>query len=290
MKHLLGIVLFVLSINAYAEKVPAYFKTKPQSSDLTTTLNKVKSDIKNAGYSILGEYSPAENQNDKVIVFSNSELQSFSNNFNDRGALGAILRIGIKAKNSKTTVSIANPYYMFNAYWGKDASDSQKATMKKLSNKALSILGTDLQKFGGEMDEDDLAEYHYKMMMPYFTDPAELNDYNSFTEGTSIIEKNLKSGKNNTSLVYKLKIPGKNIIVYGIELKGKTGESNFLSKIGDDHISALPYEIILQNKEVTMLAGKYRLALYWPKLSMSQFMDIMNTPGDIEETLESICK
>ena len=50
----------------------------------------------------------------------------------------------------------------------------------------------------------------------------------------------------------------------------------------------MPYEIILQGKEVTMLAGKYRIALYWPELTMGTFMKIMSTPGDIEDAFSSV--
>lgn len=127
-------------------------------------------------------------------------------------------------------------------------------------------------------------------MMPYFSDPIELKDYSTFAEGKSKIEANLKSGKSNTSLVYKLEFTGKDIVVYGVALKGDKGESNFIPLIGEENIAAMPYEIILQGKEATMLHGKYRLALYWPKLSMGQFMKIMNTPGDIEDALEAVCE
>lgn len=36
----------------------------------------------------------------------------------------------------------------------------------------------------------------------------------------------------------------------------------------------MPYEIILQGKEVGMLHGKYRFALYWTELTMGTFMKI----------------
>jgi len=52
----------------------------------------------------------------------------------------------------------------------------------------------------------------------------------------------------------------------------------------------MPYEIILQGKTATMLHGRYRLALHWPELTMSTFMKIMSTPGEIEDTLEGLCK
>jgi hypothetical protein len=137
---------------------------------------------------------------------------------------------------------------------------------------------------------DKLAEYHYKIMMPYFTDPVTLGEYTSFEEGVRTIESNLKQKKGNTVKVYSLVYPEKKIAVFGVGLRDtEEGESHFLPKIGVDHAAAMPYEIILQNKKATMLHGKYRIALHWPDLSMGTFMKIMSTPGDIEDALEAVC-
>jgi len=38
-----------------------------------------------------------------------------------------------------------------------------------------------------------------------------------------------------------------------------------------------------------MLHGKYRIAIYWPEMTMGTFMKISSTPGDIEDMLEVIC-
>jgi hypothetical protein len=70
----------------------------------------------------------------------------------------------------------------------------------------------------------------------------------------------------------------------------KTGEGHFLPIIGEEHIAAMPYEIILQDKQATMLHGRFRIALHWPDLTMGTFMKIMSTPGDIESTLKALCQ
>ena len=92
-------------------------------------------------------------------------------------------------------------------------------------------------------------------------------------------------------MVYKLVFTSEKVAVFGIGLDDKEeGEASFLPTIGEAHAAALPYEIILQGKEVTMLHGKYRIALHWPELTMGTFMKIMSTPGDIEDTLEALCQ
>ena len=127
--------------------------------------------------------------------------------------------------------------------------------------------------------------------MPYFTDPVELNEYASFEEGLKTIEANLKAKKGNTIEVYKLVYPNKKVAVFGVGLQSaEKGEANFLHKIGESHAAALPYEIILQGNEATMLHGRYRIALHWPDLTMGTFMKIMSTPGDIKDALKAVCK
>jgi len=128
------------------------------------------------------------------------------------------------------------------------------------------------------------------MGMPYFTDPVDLNEMPSFENACKTIEKNLKAGKGNTARVYRLKFTKSQIAIYGVALKDKKdGESYFLPIIGEDHIAAMPYELIVIGKKVMMLHGKYRIAIFWPELSMGTFMKISSTPGDIEDVMEVIC-
>ena len=91
--------------------------------------------------------------------------------------------------------------------------------------------------------------------------------------------------------MYKLVYPEQKVAVFGVGLmSAEDGEAHFLPKIGEAHVAALPYEIILQGTEATMLHGKYRIALHWPDLTMGTFMKIMSTPKDIENALEAICE
>lgn len=95
---------------------------------------------------------------------------------------------------------------------------------------------------------------------------------------------------------YKL-IPYKNkhihekiqIAVFGIGLFDlKKGEQDFLPVIGENNLAAMPYDIILQGNKATMLHGKYRIALYWPELTMGTFMKIMSTPKNIKRFMEGV--
>jgi len=169
--------------------------------------------------------------------------------------------------------------------------NGQEDLLVMVSEKVKSIFkefGT-LENYGGEVKTKDLPGYHYMMMMPYYDDPDELKEFNSFEEGLEIIRKNLEKKKGNTYKVYEQVFLNKKIAVFGVALwDDETGEAHFLETVGEGHIANLPYEIILQDKTATMLAGKYRIALYWPELTMGTFMKIKSTPGEIEDTMEGL--
>jgi hypothetical protein len=249
--------------------------------------------LTNHSFTILGKYNPENKNNLQVIVFTSTDLKNTVVKVSDRGALGAAFKVGLVEKDGKITISYTNPNYFLRAYMQNNYV-TFKSVFQKFSadvKTALATLGNEFKPFGGAIAANKIKKYHYKIMMPYFTDPVELNEYSSFEEGLKIIETNLKNHKSNTVLVYKVIYPTEKVAVFGIGLQSKEdGESYFLPKIGEENIAAMPYEIILQGKTVTMLHGKYRLALSWPELTMGTFMKIMSTPGDIEDTLEAVCK
>jgi len=257
-------------------------------------LENLKADVVNVfadkSFELIGDYHPEGNDKFRVLCFSRKDLSEICLKSEDRGALAAVLRVGIAQKGNETTLSLLNPNYVFCAYLSNYESD--KPQLMQISSDAMDALvqlGGKLESFGGALSEKELKKYHYKMMMPYFSDPVELNTFSSFEEGLATIRKNLESEKGNTNLVYEQVFTDKKIAVFGIGLlDAEEGEGHFLPIIGEDQIAAMPYEIILQGKEVTMLHGKYRFALYWPELTMGTFMKIMSTPGDVEDFLEGL--
>ncbi|MCK5815123.1 MAG: hypothetical protein KAH07_04180 [Flavobacteriaceae bacterium] len=292
--YLVTVLLFFIGSNpTTAQELNPYIKIGESSNNIDQNSDKVKSALKENGFDIIGEYNVENNKNLKVIVYSRKDLQSTVLKVKDRGALAAALKVGLKSDGTKTTISYLNPEYLFNAYLGDDYVNHQTELRKveKDITTTLSQLGNENKGFGGSLSINDLRKYHYKMMMPYFSDPVELKEFSSFEEGVKTIEKNLASKKGNTKLVYQLKFNSKKIAVFGVALLDKEkGESHFLPIIDNSHLAAMPYEIILQGKTATILHGRYRLALHWPELSMGTFMKIMSTPGEIEDTLKDLCQ
>ncbi|MEZ5198540.1 MAG: hypothetical protein R2764_19795 [Bacteroidales bacterium] len=273
------------------EEIPPYFLIGKSDASMAETTQKVKSALESKNFSILGAYSPGRNPDLFVIAYTRKDLQKTTLKVQDRGALASVLKIGLVKKDGKINVSMLNPMYLFYAYL-MDETDTYSAELRSITGaikSALSSVGTEFTGFGGGEEPNDLKDYHYMMMMPYFTDPVELNEFESFEQGVSIIRKNLDAKKGNTVKVFEVVCENEKVAIFGIGLlDDEKGESYFLPLIGEDNIAAMPYEIILQGKEATLLHGKYRFALHWPELSMKQFMKISSTPGDVEDFLKSL--
>ena len=278
-------------INSNAQDLAPYIKVGTLTESLPTVVDNVIQTLTANNFEILGEYSPENNPDLHVIAFTRTDLKSTVSKVTDRGAMAAIFKVGLVKNGENVTVSYLNPMYIFNAYLRKETPNHTQVLEQVATDvkSALANIGDEFVGFGGSIPAEKLWKYHYKVFMPYFSDPVTLNTYTSFDEGIKIIEANLAKNKNATKLIYKLVLADKNTAVFGVALLDKEkGEAIFLPKIGEENIAAMPYEIILQGKTVTMLHGKYRLAVSWPELTMGTFMKIMSTPGDIEDMLKSI--
>ena len=295
MKHFLLSVLTLMlcQANLVAQELSPYIKVGESVTTMQEASEQVIQVLKDNNFTVLGSYNVSDKSTLKIVAFTRDDLKNTVIKVADRGALAATMKVGLVMKNDKVVISYTNPDYFLRAYLPINYN-TFKSTFVKFSTDvktALSAIGNEFKPFGGTIEADKLAKYHYKIMMPYFTDPVELNEFASFEEGLNIITKNLKSKKGNTKEVYRLVYNDAKVAVFGVGLQSKEdGESYFLPKIGEDHVAAMPYEIILQGTEATMLHGKYRLALHWPELTMGTFMKIMSTPGDIEDALEGVCE
>jgi len=295
MKTKSSILLLVFSLffinNIISQEIPAYVKVGTSSKSISELSTMIKDALVAKGFSYKGSYKPEGKSKFKVLAFTRRDLFITCLKAKDRGELAAILKVSLIQKGDKVEVSYLNPKYIFYAYL-KDVATANKATLDKIVSdfkEGLKVAGNEFVGFGGTKTASQLQKYHYMMAMPYFTDPIELKTFSSFEEGKKVIENNLRNKKGDTKLVYSLILSKSNIAVYGVALTNKEdGENKFLPIIGEDHIAAMPYEIILQGNKATILHGKYRLALHWPKLTMGEFMKIMSTPGYIEDVFQGL--
>ncbi len=295
MKHFIlsAIALILVNFNTVGQDLSPYIKVGESTKSIQEVTKEVIQTLKDNSFTVLGAYNPSGKSSLAVVAFTRTDLKNAVIKVVDRGALSAAMKVGLVKKDGKVTISYTNPDYLLRAYLPTNYS-TFKSTFTKFSSDlktALAPLGNEFAPFGGTVKIDKLPKYHYKVMMPYFTDPVKLNEFGSFEEGLEIITKNLEAKKGNTVKVYRIVYKNEKVAVFGVGLLDKEeGEPNFLPKIGEDHVAALPYEIILQGNKATMLHGKYRIALHWPELTMGTFMKIMSTPGDIEDALEALCE
>ena len=288
-----SVVILLNIFVSIGQEIAPYIKVTETTEGIDQISEKVVATLKSNNFTILGTYNPSNKKTLKVIAFTRTDLKNTVIKVTDRGALAATFKIGFIEENGKTTVSYTNPDYILRAYLGANYNtfSSIFKTFSSDLKSSLNAIGNDFSPFGGTVAAHKLGKYHYKIMMPYFSDPVTLNEFSSFEEGLKTITANLTAKKGKTVEVYRLVYTSEKVAVFGVGLQStEDGEAYFLPKIGEAHVAALPYEIILQGTKATMLHGKYRIALHWPELTMGTFMKIMSTPGDIEDTLEGLCK
>ncbi|MEN8156401.1 MAG: hypothetical protein ABFS10_05590 [Bacteroidota bacterium] len=285
--------MLILLGTLFAGAVAPYLKIAELNMGMDGATEKVVSVLTSQGYEILGDYAPGRNYGLHVVVFTNDKIKELSRKSGDRGMLAAAMKVGLQRENGKTVVSVVNPEYLFFAYF-RDKMEVASFKSEALSvsasvRKDLEGIGNMMKPFGGEVSRKDLMKYRYMVGMPEFDDPVTLAEFGSFEEGLATIRKNLSAGKGATIKVYEMVDRNGRRAIFGVGLSDKEeGESHFLPIIGESHVAAMPYEIILQGKKATMLHGRYRFALHWPELTMGTFTKIMSSPGDVEDAMNSL--
>ena len=287
-----SIILF-LSIQSIAQDYSPYYNLGSKSGSISQMASIVKNTAKSKGFTLIGEYAPGTQNDLYVLVFTNSTTISITSKAHNQGVIASSYRVGLEQKGTNIQITAVNPEYQWIAYLGKNYSkvESQLKTQKSGFDAFCKAIGNgELKAMGGKVKKSDLEEYQYMFGMPYFDDQIELEEFSSYEEGKKIIESKLENTPGITH-VYTIQDPTRKVTIYGIGLVDqKIGEKHFLSIIGQEHVAALPYELILEDDEALMLHGRFRFALYWPELTMGTFTQIMSTPGDCEDLLEKLVK
>jgi len=264
---------------------------------LNETLERLRTSILDNDLEIVGEYSPANDENRYVVIVTNEKiLKAISKKGGLRG-FAAAWRIGLTIEEGKIFISYMNPWYFGNAYFQEDIEDVsyEIALIKENLRKSMLVFPDNpFEEFGSKKGKDSkkLKKYHYKIAMPYFDDVVDINEFESNEEAIAKIEENF-SLVQNVEKIYQIDIPDSDLVLYGFGFSGEKGEALFLPKIDINepkHTAFLPYEFLVYDGKVVMLHGRYRIALSFPDLSMGTFMKIMSTPGNLADAVESLTK
>ena len=266
-----------------AENLKPYILAKTSAGSLSDVVGETKSALQNQGFSIAGEYAPYENA--QVIVVTSDELKAVAAK-SENGGFGAAISVSVTNVGDSNQVAYRNPAYQAAAY-------RMEGDLASVSGQLESALGKQ-QAFGSEegLSDKELRKYHYMFAMPYFDDPDEIASFDSYATAVQTMESSLKAGKEGTTLVYRIDIPGKEETVLGVGFsEGYGADKTVMSTIDSaelKHTAHLPYEVMISGKDVISLPGKFRIAISFPDLGMGNFMEISNTPGAIKYFLQKV--
>lgn len=295
---LMALCIFMASYQmTYADGgLTSYYKVGTIQGTIDEAKAKVEQALTSMNFEIIGGYHPGRENDMYVITFTRKDLIDITLKVEDRGPLASVLRVGLLSdQQGNVEVTLLNPEYLFYGYL-RDHITKYEMELNAISMDvriALSQVGQEFTPFGGNsLTESELKEYKYLVRMPSFDDPVILrDDFSSFSEGVETIQDNLKAQRGGAMKVYELIFENYQIAVFGVGLVDKNrGETKFLNVLGERHIAAMPYEIILEGSKASILHGRFRFPFFWSHLSMEDYRKIYRTPKDVEEILKGLTK
>lgn len=289
--------LLVLAIGLGAASLPAHAETllKPFVLARTVTgesLQAVADDsrarLASGGFQVIGEYSPSDGV---TILCATHPALLTAAAATERGAYAAVMRVGITEVDGQIEVSYNNPVYLSHAY----RLETDLADVRAALEQALGAA----RDFGAEgRSVEDLRDYNYAFLMEKFHHPWNLTRDISHAKAVAAVEKGLASGAEGITQIYKLPIPGRDQVLFGVAFDGGPKNNQFMN---DAYImevidarrprssAHLPYEILVDGAKIESLHARFRIAINFPDLKMvgeHSFMDIMNTPPSLEAAMK----
>ena len=298
-----ALLLLVVGWAQAAERLKPFHLASTHGGDLNQVATEVKQKLTDNGFTIVGSYVPytqASFPDGQVVsaqvigVTSPALLKAAAQT--PFGGYAAVQRVAVtEVKREGATqiqVSYTDPTYMANAYRLKgDLADVTAALEKALGSQ---------QTFGSDkgLSAERLRKYHYKFMMPYFTDADLLATYASHQQAVSAVHSGLAAHRGGTGEVYQVDIPGTQSTLFGVALSGPSGndcsgDAHIMSRIDFGPVKStghLPYGVLVVDNKVYALAAKFRIAINFPDLSMmgaNSFLSIMCAPGSIKKALKA---
>ena len=290
--------LWVLTLGLNAQMLKPYTIGAIADGTVMEVTKQVESELKSAGFEVLGSYMPIDDNNRMVVTFTSSGLKSAVSKVGGLTGFALAWRVAVTKEDNGVIVSYNTPAYWGNAYFTKKYNKVKDVYMEydnKISSALANVGSGGGAQFGSEkgLEEERLQRYRYKVLMPQFDDTQVIAKFDSYADAIGTIDRNLKNGVAELTEVYAVEMADKKLKLYGIGLSGEDGEGKFMPKIdisSPKHTAFLPYEILVVDNKVHMLHGRFRIALSFPDLSMGTFMKIVSTPGDIKDLMETACK
>ena len=256
------------------------------AGDVAQKVEATKAALTKAGFTVAGSYAPYANTT--VIGVTNDELRSTAAK-SEHGGYGAAMRVAVVKVKDEVQVSYTNPPYWANAY-------RMNGDLKDTAAKLQAALGK-VEEFGADgLTAAKLRKYHYAFGMEYFNEDNTFASYGSHEEAVKAVEAGLAAGKYGVTKVYRVDVPGKKEVLFGVAMKG-AGDSRIMddayimNEIDFKDVKSaahLPYDILVADNKVFAQYARFRIAVSFPDLSMmgaNSFMNIMKSPEAIREAL-----
>lgn len=285
---LLIMTSLVVPAGALAEKLyKPFILASQQQGSMQEITKSITDKLGSGGFSVVGMYSPYPDAT--ILVITNDTLRSHATK-SDFGAFGAVQRVALTRHNGAIQVSYTNPSYMAHAYRMQGDLNSVTQQLERTLGKQ-SEYGTD-----EGLSKDDLRDYQYKWLMPYFPDRLDLAEYSDQKTALEKINAIFNKDKTGVKKVYQIDLPGKQETVIGVHMTGTHGndcsaDQYIMSSIDFKKLKStghLPYEIVVSKGKVYALMAEFRIAISFPDLSMmgsNSFASIMCAPNSIETAL-----
>jgi len=287
-KYISSLILSLSATLAFAQDAPLkpFILASKAPGDVAQKVEAVKTALTGAGFTIAGSYAPYANTT--VIAVTNDDLRNTAAK-SEHGGFGAALRVSVVKVKDEVQVSYTNPPYWASAY-------RLKGDLKDTATKLQTALGR-IEEFGAKgLTPDQLRKYHYTFGMEYFDEPSLLATYASHEEAVKAVEAGLAAGKQGVTKVYRVDVPGKKEVLFGVAMKGEGDHKNMddkylMSEIDFKDVKSaahLPYDILVSDKKIHALYARFRIAVSFPDLSMmgaNSFMNIMSSPEAIRKSL-----
>ena len=294
MKRVISTIVFLYLVISIGAVQPYYSLGQLDKSIKEVTAQLTKLLLAN-NLDVLGIHHPNNNENLCVITFTCDEVTSIATSVKDKGAFGAVLKIGLIGKGESTEVTMLNPFYIKQAYLSKNTNkyETKKMTARAESKVMLALnpLVKKMTKYGRDIPKEDLWSYHFLPLMARYEDVVELNEFDTYLEAVTIIKANLLKQIEECELVYELGFSDKEISLFGVAFHGKNNpDEQMLKLMGHRCISSLPIEILVQGNKAFILNGNYRIPLYKSDLNRSKFFKVFKTTSDIKSRLKKVAK
>ena len=255
------------------------------AGDVAKKVEATKDALGKAGFTVVGSYTPYAGTT--IIGVTSDELRANAAK-STHGGYGAAMRVAVVKAKDGVQVSYTNPPYWSAAY--RMAGD-----LKETSGKLQAALGR-IEEYGAKgLTAEQLRKYHYAFGMEYFDEDNNFISYRSHEDAVKAVEAGLAAGKHGVTKVWRVDVPGKKEVLFGVAMKGSDNkqmdDAYLMSEIDFKETKSaahLPYEILVADKTVRAQYARFRIAISFPDLSMmgaNSFMNIMRSPESIREAL-----